>query len=190
MSGAEGVISSGCTLTLDANIISANTNQGVKLTTTTYVVTNNIVHHNGSTGGLAGIDVDGSSMGTMAFDTIAANGGANTVAGGVTCATSGTMKLIEESIIAQNAQMPATNGTQLAGRCQLQAVVTGPDSFTGAMQAPPAFVSITDFHLDVTATGLAANQTCCINKIMPAPSTPNVTHDVDEGARPKVAGTG
>ena len=186
-SGKEGISSTGCTLTLDGNIIFSNTNEGIKLTSTTYVITNNLIVLNGS-GGLPGVSImDQASTGTFAFDTVAGNGGGMTIEGGISCPNiSTTPKLIEESIVAQNAHNPATNGTQFVGKCMLQSVVTGPDSFAGAIQSPPAFVSMTDFHLDVGA-GLAANQTCCIDKIT-APTTPNADHDVDRGPRPKVAG--
>ena len=90
--------------------------------------------------------------------------------------------------MAQNAHNPATNGTQIVGKCTLQSVVTGPDSFAGAIQSAPAFVSMSDFHLDVTAVGLAANQACCTDKITTT-TTPNNDHDVDRGPRPKVTGT-
>src|SRR5262249_35706621 len=75
MSGKEGVVSSGCTLSLDANIIFSNTNEGVKLSSTTYVITNNIIHHNGSATNLPGVNItDSGSTGTFAFNTVAING--------------------------------------------------------------------------------------------------------------------
>ena len=186
MSGKEGVNSSGCVLTLDANIISSNTNEGAKLSSTTYVITNNIINTNGA-GGLPGISIgDAASTGTISFNTIAGNGGANTVEGGIACPSTGSLKLIQDSIVAQNSHNPMTNGTQIVGKCMLTSVVTGADSFTGATQSAPTFT--TDFHLDVTAAGLTANQACCIDKI-PSATTPNVDHDVDRGPRPKIAGT-
>ena len=189
-SGKEGVNSNGCTLTLDGNIISGNANEGIKLTSTTYVITNNIVSSNGTTpGGLPGVTIsDSASNGTFAFNTVASNGGGGTLEGGISCPPNGTPKLIEESIVAQNAHNPATNGTQFINKCTLQSVVTGQDTFTGAIQSAPAFVSSTDFHLDVTATGLTANQACCTDKITSA-TTPNANHDVDSAPRPKVTGT-
>ena len=92
MSGKEGVTSSGCTLTLDADIISSNANEGVKLASSMFVLTNNnIVNTNGGTSGLPGVNItDASSTGTFAFNTVAANGGANTVAGGIACPSTGT----------------------------------------------------------------------------------------------------
>lgn len=186
-SGKEGIVSSNCTVTLDGNIIFSNTNEGIKLTSTAYVITNNLIVLNGAAG-LPGVSItDSASTGTFAFNTVAQNGGGATLEGGISCPPNNAPKLIEESIVAQNAHNPATNGTQFVGKCLLQSVVTGPDSFTGAIQSVPAFVSMTDFHLDVGA-GLTANQACCIDKIT-APTTPNVDHDVDRGPRPKVAGT-
>ena len=189
-SGAEGVNSNtGCTLTLDSNIISKNANEGIKLSATTYVITNNIIDHNGG-GGLAGVNItDIASMGTFAFNTVASNGGANTVEGGIQCPGTGTVTFkIENSIVAQNAHNPMTNGTQFLGKCVLSNVVTGPDTFSGANQAVPAFVSMADFHLDTSATGLTMNQACCIDQIASA-TTPNANHDVDDGPRPKAPGT-
>ncbi|MCA1664967.1 MAG: hypothetical protein LC659_11970, partial [Myxococcales bacterium] len=161
----------------------------VKLASTTFVITNNIVNSNGSSSGLPGVNItDAASAGTFAFNTIAANGGANAVAGGVACPTTGTAPaiVIQDSIVAQNAHNPMSNGTQFVGKCELQSVVTGQDSSTGATQSAPTFTS--DYHLDVSATGLAANQACCIDKIASA-TTPNSSHDVDESSRPKAAGT-
>lgn len=189
MSGREGVTSSGCTLTLDANIISSNANEGVKLASTTFVITNNIVNTNGGGSGLPGINItDAGSTGMFAFNTIAGNGGANSVAGGIACPTTGTAPaiVIQDSIVAQNAHNPMANGTQFVGKCQLQSVVTGQDSFTGATQSAPVFTA--DFHLDVSSSGLSTNEACCIDKVASA-TTPNASHDVDEGPRPKVVGT-
>ncbi|HEY2746901.1 MAG TPA: hypothetical protein VGL86_19900, partial [Polyangia bacterium] len=177
----QGVSSSGCVLTLDSNIISQNTNEGINLSSTTYVLTNNIINTNGA-GGFAGVNIDTNSTGTFAFNTVASNGGANAFEGGVTCPSAGTAKVLQNSIIAQNSHNPMTGGTQFAGKCTLQSVVTGQDTFSGANQAVPAFT--TDFHLDVSATGLSANQTCCIDKIAIA-TTANSGHDVDESSRPK-----
>lgn len=188
-SGKEGIFSSGCTLTLDGNLIFSNVNEGIKVTGTTYVITNNLIFANGTTpGGLPGVTIaDSASTGKFAFNTVAQNGGGATLEGGISCPPNGTPTLIEESIVAQNSHNPATNGTQFINKCMLQSVVTGPDSFAGAIQSAPTFVSMTDFHLDVGA-GLTANQACCIDKIT-APTTPNSDHDVDRGPRPKVAGT-
>ena len=187
MSGTNGVNSSGCVLALDASIISANASEGVLVASSTYVITNNIIHHNGSNSGLSGVNIDAASTGTFAFNTVAANGGANAAFGGIVCAANGSNKLIEDSIVAQNAASPMSNGSQFTGKCQLQSVVPGPDAFSGAIQMAPAFLSITDFHLDTTGGALATNQACCIDKLAGA-TTPNATHDVDFGPRPKVPG--
>lgn len=188
MSGKEGVNSSTCTLTLDGNLIYGNTNEGVKLSGTTYVITNNIINSNGGvTGGLPGVSItDSASTGTFAFNTVAANGGANALEGGVVCPPNGTVKLLQNSIVTQNAHNPMANGTQFVGKCMLQNVVTGQDTFTGATQSTPVFVSATDFHLDV-GSGLTANKACCIDAI-PSSTLLNSDHDVDRGPRPKVTG--
>jgi len=188
-SGKEGVNSQTCTLTLDGNLIYSNANEGVKLAATTYVITNNIINNNGGgpTGGLPAITIsDSGCTGTFAFNTVAANGGANALEGGISCPNNGAVKLIQNSIVTQNAHNPMTNGTQFVGKCQLQNVVTGQDTFTGATQSNPVFVSVSDFHLDV-GSGLSANKACCIDAI-PTATTTNSDHDVDRGPRPKVAG--
>jgi hypothetical protein len=189
-SGQDGVDSSKCILTLDSDIIANNNNDGIKLSmTTTYTITNSIVSKNGGNTGSPGVEItDSASTGTFAFNTVGGNGGTGAVYGGISCPNVGAKKLIEESIVAANAQNPATNGSQIAGQCQLQNVVTGPDAFTGGMQAAPAFVSNTDFHLDINGAALAANQACCIDRI-PTIMTPNNNHDVDLTVRPKPPGT-
>jgi hypothetical protein len=156
---------------------------------TMYVITNNIIHHNATASTtLSGVSItDTGSTGTFAFDTVAANGsGAGGIEGGISCPNATTPIL--NSIVTLNAHNPATNGTQFFGKCQLQSVVTGQDSFTGAIQSVPAFVSASDFHLDVSATGKAANQACCTDKITGA-TTANANHDVDRGPRPKPPST-
>jgi parallel beta-helix repeat protein len=188
MSGKEGVSSSGCKLTLDSNIISSNTNEGVNLNnSTTFILTNNIIQNNGGLSSRPGVSInDQGSTGTFAFNTVVSNGPGGGTEGGIVCPSAGNNVLIQNSIVTLNSHNPATNGTQFAGKCQLSGVVTGPDSFSGAIQMMPTFVGPNDYHLDVGA-GLTANEQCCIDQIASA-TTANADHDVDRGPRPKVAG--
>ena len=81
----EGVLTTNCNVSVDANIISSNAGAGVSCgSTTSYVITNNIIASNGTTAGNPGIIInDAGSTGTIAFDTLSKNGGLNTVEGGL-----------------------------------------------------------------------------------------------------------
>jgi hypothetical protein len=172
-SGAFGVDSNGCTLTVDSSLIGPNNGGGVKVTTTTYTMTNDIIFN--STAGNPGVAItDTASTGTMAFLTIANNGGGGGFEGGVNCPASGATKLIQDSIVYGNS---SNAGTQFAGKCALMDVVTGTDNFAGATMTMPSLTS--DYHL---AAG--GDNSCCIDKIM-SPGTPNADHDVDLTMRPK-----
>jgi hypothetical protein len=181
--GGGGVSASGGVLTLDASTVSSNNGAGVTVSgSNNYTITNNFIASNGTSAGNPGINIgDSGSTGTIAFDTLSKNGGLNTVEGGVVCPAAGANKVIQDSIVINNS---SNAGTQFAGKCQLQNVVTGTDSFAGATMLTPSFVGANDFHLVASA---AANLSCCIDKVG-APGTPNADHDVDETTRPK--GTG
>jgi hypothetical protein len=181
-SANEGVLATTCALTLDANTIESNSGGGVNVSgSSTYTITNNIIASNGTGAGNPGINIgDAGSTGTIAFDTLSKNGGLNTVEGGVVCPAAGANKVVQDSIVINNS---SNAGTQFAGKCQLQNVVTGTDNFAGATMLTPSFVGANDFHLVASA---AANLSCCIDKVG-APGTPNADHDVDETTRPKGA---
>lgn len=178
-----GISASGGTLTVDASIINGNGSTGVTVgSSANYTITNNIVSSNGATAGAPGLSIgDTGSSGGIAFNTITKNGGLNSIEGGVVCPASGTNKLIQASIVVSNS---TSGGTQFAGKCQLQNVVAGTDSFAGATMLAPTFQSATNYHL---VAGDTMNLACCIDKLA-APGTPNADHDVDYTARPK--GTG
>jgi parallel beta helix pectate lyase-like protein len=190
-SAQSGVDSSGCKLVLDANVITGNPGGGVHYAggSTTYTITNNIIHDNSGSGAY-GARIDDSPTGSVfAFNTVVANGPTgNTAAGGAICPATGTTALLQDSIIANNG-LSTAGGTQFAGQCQLQTVVVGVDSTVsgGAVKKAPALTS--DDYLDVsTPSAQTTNADCCINKLA-APGTPNADHDVDRGTRPKGAGT-
>lgn len=178
-----GISASGGTLTVDASIINGNGSTGVTVgSSASYTITNNIISGNGS-GGSPGVSIgDTGSTGDVAFNTVTKNGGLNSIEGGVVCPASGTNKLIQASIVVGNS---ASGGTQFAGKCQLQNVVTGTDSFAGATMLTPTFQSATNYHL---VAGDTMNTACCIDKLA-APGTPNANHDVDSTPRPKGTGS-
>jgi hypothetical protein len=172
-SGMSGVDSSGCTLEVDSSDIGPNNAGGVKVANTTYTLTNDIIFN--STALTPGVAItDTMSTGTMAFLTIANNGGGSGFEGGVSCPSSGATKLIQDSIVYGNS---SNAGTQFSGKCALMDVVTGTDNFAGATMLMPSLTS--DYHL--SATG---DNSCCVDKIM-GPTTPNADHDVDLSMRPK-----
>jgi hypothetical protein len=171
------VVSTSATIVLDGNIIGPMNAGGVKLLSSSYVITNNIIQGNGP--GLTPGVLINSSTGTFAFNTVAGNHVTGGV-GGVQC--SGQSNLIANSIVWGNDQV---GGTQLDAACQLSTVVTGTDNHVGATQLNPAFFSASDFHLDVsTAPARTTNAACCVDKLA-APGTPNADHDVDRTSRPK-----
>jgi hypothetical protein len=165
-SGAAGVDSAGCAMSLNANIISGNTGGGVSLGGTgNYTVTNNIIAGNGNVA--PGVTIASTATGTFAFNTVAGN----TVTAGVSgidCG-GGAMKSIQNSIIASNAS--GNGGPQLGTNC----------STTGVVTSAVEFVSVSDFHLKANS---ATNAACCVDKVA-NPTTPNATVDVDGSARPK-----
>jgi hypothetical protein len=178
-SGQQGVYSTGCVLTLDSNLINANTGGGVRVATTTFTITNNIIGQNGT--GVPGVRIDDNPAGSVfAFNTVAGNGGAASgIAGGVQCNAATTL---QASIVANNST--SGTGTQFGGSCTLQKVVVGTGDSTadaGAIKLAPSFVSASDFHL---VKNDAANAACCVDQLA-APTTPNHAHDVDATTRPK-----
>jgi len=183
--GLVGFLSSGCTITVDADVISSNQGAGIRVATTTYTITNNIIAGNGAVG-TPGVRIDDSPAGSaFAFNTVTTNGGAgNTAAGGITCNAAAT---ITDSIIVAN-NLSSPTGTQLTGSCTLANVVVGADSTSDAgaiKNMPPSFVSGTDFHLKLND---ASNTACCVDKVTTSPATPNSDHDVDLSKRKKGLG--
>jgi hypothetical protein len=179
-SGGLGVDSSGCTVTVDSNVVGPSNVGGIRVTSTAFTITNNIIA--GNRNGVVGVRIDDNPAGSeFAFNTVVGNGAAtDTLAGGIACNAATT---IRASIVAANS-LTMASGTQFSGSCTLQNVVTGADSFGGATMLTPEFAGASDFRLK---TPSAANTACCIDKLA-APGTPNADHDVDRTARPKGVG--
>jgi hypothetical protein len=170
-----GVRSDTCNLLVDGNYIGPlNSGGGMRLASTTYILTNNMIFN--SNAGSVGVRIDDSPAGSVfAFNTVANNGGgAPGTAGGINC---NVPAVIQSSIVALNSLSAATGGSQFAGSCMLTDVVT----------SGPVFVSATDFHLKTSdPASESANRACCIDKL-PAPTRPNADHDLDFTRRPKGA---
>jgi hypothetical protein len=176
-SGAHGIDSNGCAITLDANDITQNVGGGIKINGGSYTVTNNLIGANGnnSTATVPGFTVDASATGTFSFNTVAKNQVAAGVAG-IDC--SAASHALSSSIVFGNT---TAAGSQFAGACTYADVVAGvTEGATGPTKLDPAFVSTSDYRLDVTAgAAKTANDACCIDKLAAGPD-----HDVDGKHRP------
>ncbi len=183
-----GILSNGCTLIADADIIglwgaaAGNLGGGIILSgTNSATITNSIIAGNGSvTATTGGVTIDKATTLQFAFNTVVRN---TVVAGvgGADCG-SGAIKSIVDSIFYKNT---TSGGSQLGPQCSLTNVVTaaGDDNRGTESAAPPTFVSASDFHLIANDP---ANIACCIDKVT-SPGTPNMGHDVDLTIRPKGA---
>ena len=96
-SGAYGVDSTSCTLTLDANIISQNTGGGVSINGGAIAVTNNLIVSNGLSG--LGVLFQGAVTGTWSFNTVAANKRTGTNAAAFNCSLATSVPPIQASIV-------------------------------------------------------------------------------------------
>jgi hypothetical protein len=136
------------------------------------------------------------NAGGFTFNTIGLNGTALAVAAaaGMQC---GGPQVIENSIVIENTK--DVSGSQFFdNNCILNNVVVGDDTITsnGKLTGVPVFLNDTnapDLRLNVTdPTSLAANQSCCIDKVtMPGPSpspAPLPTIDVELQSRPQGLG--
>jgi len=177
--GGMGLVSTGgCTVTMDASRVDGALLGAMNLDGP-FTITNSFFHGNNGAGQYNSITVTHSYPQMLfAFNTVVANAAPPSFTGGVVCPSSGANVLIQNSIIVGNTE---DGGSQFAGNCVLQNVVTGTDSFAGATQLTPTFVSTTDLHL---VANDAANTACCVDKIT-NPTTPNKDHDVDGSRRPK-----
>jgi hypothetical protein len=130
-------------------------------------------------GNATGVRFQSGSSGKFSFNTVAYNTG--TI--GVACDGSATL---EASIVFGNKQ---SAGSQFTGTsCALMNVVTGTDSYSGAIQSSPALIATNNLHLDTTAgAARTTNRTCCVDKINGPPPLPLPTIDIDNEARPKGA---
>ncbi|MEO6952387.1 MAG: right-handed parallel beta-helix repeat-containing protein [Polyangia bacterium] len=182
-SGGDGVDATGCAVTLDANEITSNHGGGIKLAGGTYTVTNNIIAANGNVttgtvpGFVAATDAAAAGAG-FAFNTVAKNlvsGGA----GGIDCSLAS--HAITASIVTGNTTASAT---QFSGACAFTNVVAGSSEgsmATGLTRLDPAYVSTSNFRLDMTAGAPAtANNQCCVDQL----TSGGTDHDVDSKARP------
>lgn len=183
-SGRAGVFATNCNLILDGDAIASNANGGIKLVATSYVVTNNFIFRNGP-GGRA-VSLDDSSDGAFAFNTIVANQ-YPPQSSGIDCGA-GPPKGIASSIVWGNG---TAMNSQFVGNCMLANVVTGIDSFLGAIKLDPEFKSATqapfDYHLVPMSN---KDHACCVDKILPADGGASLLpdHDVDGSHRPRGAG--
>ncbi len=175
-SGLHAVDSNACALTLDANEITLNTGGGVKVNGGSYTITNNIIAGNGNitTGAVPGFAVDITATGTFAYNTVAKNLVSSGI-GGVDCSTA--THPLSASIVTQN-----TAGSQFSGACTFTNVVAGTtETATGPTKLDPAFVSASNFRLDMTpGAAKTANEACCVDQLTSGSSD----HDVDSAARP------
>jgi hypothetical protein len=179
MSGLIGVSTSNCTLNIDRSTVINNAGGGIKMNGSPFVVTNNFIYNNGTLGSSTiAVEIDSGSSGTFAFNTVANNASGAATIGGILCPSAGAVIPILDSIVFGNTQ---DTGSQIAGKCSLQNVVTGTDSFAGAIQMSPTLTS--DKHL---VANDAANMACCVDKVT-NPMTPNADHDGDLSHRPKGA---
>jgi hypothetical protein len=160
-SGTSGVDSNACTLTLDSNLIGpANAGGGVKLATTPYTITNNIIFENGNMS--RAVTIDDGSDGAFVFNTVA-NNQASAGIGGIECGA-GAQKKIENSIVVSN-----SGASQVGAACTLTNTVTsGTVNFENT------------YRLKKNDT---PNRACCVDKIT-NPIAPNANHDVDRTGRP------
>ena len=147
--GANGVHSSGCTLTMDSVAVIGHSANGIALDgKDTYKITNCFVINNAA----SGVTLAFQATGQFAFNTVTGNLGP--LGGGITCLGTQT---IESSVVARNREKM---GTQFAG-CTLKNVFTGPDDAPGAdMNAPkftpcaPQFGAMIDFCLTMDSPGI------------------------------------
>jgi hypothetical protein len=172
---------------LDANEIGPmNAGGGIRVASTTFTITNNII---GENRGGVGVRIDDNPAGSViAFNTIVGNGAAtDTQAGGIACNAATT---IRASIVVSNS-LTMASGTQFSGSCTLQSVVVGTDSTTdaGAIKQMPAFQSATNYRLELNNPANVGVGGCCVDKLAaPSPAPANLDHDIDRTTRPKGAG--
>ena len=177
--GGTGISGSGGTTTIQKTTVSGNASEGIKLDNAPYTVSNNFVFSNGAVLGLPGVLLLGTSSGTLSFNTIIKNGGAENVQGGVQCSTGGvSTRAIEYSIVTNNA---TKTGTQFKDNCVLTQVLVGTDSTSDAgaiKDKTPEFTSTIDLHL----TKVGANNDCCIDKVA---ANVCIANDIDGNVRPQ-----
>jgi hypothetical protein len=182
----DGIFADHCNLNLSASTITGAGVDGLYLgPNCVYNVQNNFMYGNHT-----GVEFTSGSTGRFIFNSVSGNNTGE----GVIC---GGAPFIADSIVAGNKHNGGPSpGSQFTGTtCTLSNVVTGNDSYTGPgtrIALDPAFVGVSDLHLDVGGTNLAKNQACCIDQIGglgPSPSpSPLPALDIDGSMRPKGAG--
>ena len=186
-SGAYGITSTGCTLTIDAVRI-YSTNIGLFVSGGTYAISNIMSWRNAVTG----IAFAGGAAGTLRFATVFANGTAtNDRPAGIDCGAG--QNAVDYAIVfdnlARSAGGQAFTDLQLNG-CQLNQVVTNDTrAIGGTVKTVVDFVSATgtsvgqmDLRLKADS---AADRDCCIDKVTQAGV---ISHDVDLQKRPVGSG--
>jgi hypothetical protein len=156
-----------------------------------YRITNSFFTFNSA----RGVEISGAGLGVFAFNTIARNAGSANTKGAIDCG--GTDRVIEGSIIANNARASGGNMSSIAGSCALINTVAyttaGIDPYPGSLPGPAEFESedqnTANFRL-VTSdmTKLNTNKACCIDKIAGTVDGGTMTlptRDVDGNTRPR-----
>lgn len=175
----NGIVSAGCTLTVDRAQVFTNDNNGINLNSnTTYKLTNLQIWSNRSSG-----IVLTSGTGTMSFLTVYANGSpVLKQEPGISCGAN--INKIENSIVWRN--ISEKQFKQQVSGCMATNVVTDDSMATtygGTEKAAVDFKepSGADINLDLVV-GTTANDDCCINKVQ---GTGLVDHDFKGSPRPK-----
>jgi hypothetical protein len=179
-SGAYGINSSSCAVTLDSDIITQN-GGGISITGSTLNATNNIIALNGITG--FGVSLIGPVAGTFMFNTVASNTDGNG-AGGINC--TGTVPQIVASIVFSNSQ---SGGSSLAGGSCLLSYTDIDETVVGAggnFNMPPAFAATGLSSLPSPGYRLMSTSPCKDYVAAANVSSPP-DHDVDGTARPRAS---
>lgn len=164
-----------CKLVLDAVRVHENGQGGLRLSGSTYALSNLMVHGNSRGPGVALLDVpQGGAGSSLRFSTIAYNFYVGQPAG-IDCG--GAQLPIESSIVVHNFGA----ASQLRG-CRLTQVVVGADAAPGGIMMAPEFVRAAD-PLDLHLQSSQANRACCIDKVPAAPGLP--AQDIDGRRRPQ-----
>jgi hypothetical protein len=170
-SGAVGVSSAGCTLTMERNLVEANVGSLI-VNAGTYVVENNAFIGSATPTSTVPLQILNAS-GTFAFNTVINHLTTGGAVGGIDCGSSGTTP-ISASIVFNNTQQ---SHTQFGPRCQLNStVVSSDDMTTGGIPTTPNFADA--YHLAATGNAL-------IIDAVPSTIVPTTKLDIDGDIRPQ-----
>lgn len=185
-SGAYGVDSANCTLTLDANIISQNTGGGVSINGGTIAVTNNLIVSNGLNG--LGALFQGSVAGTWSFNTVAANKRTGTNAAAFNCSLATAVPAIQASIVWGNDK--DGTGSSVGAGCSFT-FTNIDDTSTPAGSNSNQDPMLTTGTLPTTGFRIPLSSPCA-NRVTSTAglvgALPN--HDVDGNVRPRATTAG